>query len=244
GAEVRGDPGQLMRERATVIKMLYPQIEELRCLVYSASGYNKGKDMLKSSFHLVWPQLVVDPDSAPLIRELTLIVFKEKTNQKGHFLRTLQEQLMKMDDSNEWELVFDKTTINATNGLRLPYNDKASKVPIEEDKAKIKAGVLSKSAARKVTMIEKRPSKAVGELVFTFQKNDVTGHDEIKTACWEKDAQSWDKWLWIKNGSCRIDACDPERSRLTPLQPTQQALDLLKKHKKARKPGQWILILL
>ena len=47
-------------------------------------------------------------------------------------MRTLQEQLMKMDDSNEWELVFDKTTINATNGLRLPYNDKASKVPIED----------------------------------------------------------------------------------------------------------------
>ena len=45
-----------------------------------------GKDMLKSSFHLVWPQLVVDPDSAPLIRELTLIVFKEKTNQKAALL--------------------------------------------------------------------------------------------------------------------------------------------------------------
>ena len=50
-------------------------MDELRCLVYSASGYNKGKDKLKTSFHLVWPDLVVDADSAPLLRELTLVIF-------------------------------------------------------------------------------------------------------------------------------------------------------------------------
>lgn len=46
-----------------------------RCLVYSASGFNKGKDKLKTSFHLVWPQLVVDSDSAPWLREITLMIF-------------------------------------------------------------------------------------------------------------------------------------------------------------------------
>ena len=50
-------------------------MDELRCLVYSASGYNKGKDKLKTSYHLVWPDLVVDADSAPLLRELTLDIF-------------------------------------------------------------------------------------------------------------------------------------------------------------------------
>ena len=50
-------------------------MDELRCLVYSASGYNKGKDKFKTSYHLVWPDLVVDADSAPLLRELTLVIF-------------------------------------------------------------------------------------------------------------------------------------------------------------------------
>ena len=36
---------------------------------------------------------------------------------------------------NIWSNVFDKTTINATNGLRLPYNDKASMKPTPEEKA-------------------------------------------------------------------------------------------------------------
>ena len=57
------------------LRMLFSQMDELRCLVYSASGYNKGKDKLKTSFHLVWPDLVVDADSAPLLRELTLVIF-------------------------------------------------------------------------------------------------------------------------------------------------------------------------
>lgn len=56
-------------------------MDELRCLVYSASGYNKGKDKLKTSFHLVWPDLVVDADSAPLLRELTLVIFSFRDAQ-------------------------------------------------------------------------------------------------------------------------------------------------------------------
>ncbi|CAJ1327972.1 unnamed protein product, partial [Effrenium voratum] len=70
GDEVFGDPGLFLKYRAMAIHMIYPQIENLYCLVYSASGYNKGKEMMKSSFHLVWPQLVVDPDRAPVIRPL------------------------------------------------------------------------------------------------------------------------------------------------------------------------------
>lgn len=37
---------------------------------------------------------------------------------------------------NCWSNVFDKTTISATNGLRLPYNDKASMKPTPEEKAR------------------------------------------------------------------------------------------------------------
>merc|ERR1719298_83580 len=100
---VTGDPGELMRKRAECIHMVYPQIERLECLVYSASGYNKGKDMLKSSFHLVWPQLIVDPDRAPLIRHCTLGVFKKETSNPRSFLAGVQERFLQLHESNNWE---------------------------------------------------------------------------------------------------------------------------------------------
>merc|ERR1719424_2153672 len=108
--------------------MIYPHIDKLRGIVYSASGHNKGKDMLKSSFHLVWPQLIVDADRAPVIRHVTLGLFKKETLRQGSFLSHLQKRLLDLHESNNWELVFDSTTINARNGLRLPYSDKASMV--------------------------------------------------------------------------------------------------------------------
>lgn len=51
--------------------------------MYSASGFNKGKDKLKTSFHLVWPQLVVDSDSAPWLREITLMIFRALDGRCG-----------------------------------------------------------------------------------------------------------------------------------------------------------------
>merc|ERR1719476_575051 len=141
--------------------MVYPQLEYLEVLVYCASGYNKGKDMLKSSFHLVWPQLVVDADRAPVIRHVTLGLFQKETLRQGSFLSHLQKRLLQLHESNEWELVFDSTTINARNGLRLPYSDKASMVVKNpEDKKKIQAGEMSKNSAFKTRVVENRPSKA------------------------------------------------------------------------------------
>lgn len=49
-----------------------------------------------------------------------------------------------------WELVFDSTTINARNGLRLPYSDKASMVVKDPlDRERIKKGEMSKNSAFK-----------------------------------------------------------------------------------------------
>ena len=92
------------------------------------SGYNKGKDRLKTSFHLVWPELIVEPGTAGLLREVTLELFDEETQKEGSFLQKLRKTLMRYYKSNDWFNVFDKTTISATNGLRLPYNDKVSSV--------------------------------------------------------------------------------------------------------------------
>merc|ERR1719499_1287644 len=139
-----------MRRRAHAMHLVYPQLDYLEALVYSASGVNKGKGMLKSSFHLVWPQLIVDPDRAPVIRHVTLGLFRRETMKANSYLSKCQHELLALHDSNSWELVFDSTTINARNGLRMPYNDKASMVVAsDEDKRKIKEGMLSKTKADK-----------------------------------------------------------------------------------------------
>jgi len=227
--KVFGDPGTMMKYRAQAIHMIYPHIEDLYCLVYSASGYNKGKELLKSSFHLVWPQLVVDPDRAPVIRYVTLGIFKNETNKEGSELNQLQKRLMELHDGNEWELVFDSTTINARNGLRLPYSDKASMVVKDpEDREKIKRGELSKNSALKVRVTEERPSRPVGRIEFKFEKNadDV---DVLVDAKWVANEKSYEKCEWIKMGSCRRDQSSAQATEVTPWQLGPDVMSMLPK---------------
>jgi len=223
---VEGDPGELMRKRAMAVHMVYPQLERLECLVYSASGYNKGKEMLKSSFHLVWPQLIVDPDRAPLIRYTTLGLFQRETARPGSFLSGLQTRLLALHESNNWELVFDNTTIHARNGLRLPYSDKASSVICNPaDKQAVKDGTMSKSKAPKKRMREDRPSKAIGRIIFEFDKDAETGNDALISAKWDADEASYPIAEWIGMGTCRRDlsAC----LELTPWQLGPDVLEML-----------------
>merc|ERR1712194_621261 len=231
--KVSGDPGEMMQKRALAIHMIYPQITELRGLVYSASGHNKGKDMLKSSFHLVWPQLMVDPDRAPVIRHVTLGLFQKETLQRGTFLNKLQSKLIDLHDSNSWELVFDCTTINARNGLRMPYNDKASMVvESEDDKRKIKEGSLSKTKAFKKRVREGRPSKAIGTILFKFDTDPTTGESRMVSSQWVADEQSHTIADWIGMGTCRRDPDDP-KAELTPWQLGPDVLQML-----PTKPGE------
>lgn len=232
--QVVGDPGELMIRRAHAIHMIYPHLDHLECLVYSASGYNKGKDLLKSSFHLVWRQLIVDADRAPVIRHVTLGLFAKETRRTGSFLNHLQSRLIQLDASNNWELVFDSTTINARNGLRLPYSDKASMViESEEDKRKVKEGTLSKTKAFKKRVKEDRPSIAIGKIRFEFDKDPETGNDIMSSANWVADQESYPIAEWIAMGSCRRDQNSAVQVELTPWQLGPDVLSML-----PTKPGE------
>mmetsp|Transcript_129037 Transcript_129037/g.413425 ORF Transcript_129037/g.413425 Transcript_129037/m.413425 type:complete len:1143 (-) Transcript_129037:43-3471(-) len=234
--KVEGDPGELMKQRAIAIHMIYPHIETLEALVYSASGFNKGKDMLKSSFHLVWPQLIVDPDRAPVIRHVTLGLFRKETMTHGSYLQECQRRLINLHESNSWELVFDSTTINARNGLRLPYSDKASMVIADpKDKQKIKDGLLSKTQAFKKRVKEDRPSIAVGKIHFTFDRDPTTGASRLDSAKWVADEQSYSVAEWIGAGTCRRDPNNAVLAELTAWQLGPEVLAML-----PTKPGeQW-----
>jgi len=232
--KVEGDPGDMMRRRAMAVHMVYPMLDHLEVIVYSASGLNKGKEMLKSSFHLVWPQLIVDPDRAPVIRHVTLGMFQQETMKPGSFLAILQNRLLQLHESNNWELVFDSTTINARNGLRLPYSDKASMViATDEDKRKVKEGTLSKTKAPKKRVREDRPSVAIGMIRFEFDKDPETGNDFLSSAAWVHDRDDKRTDEWIGMGTCRRDMKNSHSCELTPWQLGPDVLAML-----PTKPGE------
>ncbi|CAE7393652.1 unnamed protein product, partial [Symbiodinium pilosum] len=225
------DPGQLMKWRALAIHCLFPHLMSLRCLVYSASGYNKGKELMKSSFHLVWPDLIVDPDTAAKLREVTLQMFTEQSKKTGTYLHDLLKKLFALHETNDWLNVFDKTTISATNGLRLPYNDKVSQVYRDpEDKERVKRGEIAKNKAPKVRVKENRYSKAIGEILFIFDKDDA-GKSKISSAKWQNTS---DRSIakWIQMGSCRLDMTDAERTQPTKVCPSAEGRRLLRNLKR------------
>lgn len=114
-----------IKERARALKVIYPEKSEFVCHVFSSSGFNISKGRWKSSFHLVWPDLIVNGELAPIIRQTTVEYFIYKSQTSAYF-KHMQTRLVNHYDANIWENVFDQTTSNANNGLRMPFCNKAT----------------------------------------------------------------------------------------------------------------------
>lgn len=114
-----------IKERARALHMLYPTRSEFTVYIYSSSGFNKSKGKWKSSFHLVWPDVIVNGELAPIIRQTTVEYFVYKSATTRYF-GEMQKRLVNHYEANIWENVFDQTTSNANNGLRMPFCNKAS----------------------------------------------------------------------------------------------------------------------
>lgn len=114
-----------VKERARALHVIYPTQREFTCYIYSSSGFNKSKGRWKSSFHLVWPDVIVNGELAPIIRQTTVEYFTYKSATSKYF-QLMQQRLVRHYSANIWENVFDQTTSNANNGLRMPYCNKAT----------------------------------------------------------------------------------------------------------------------
>lgn len=206
--EISETPGRFLEERALCVHALYPDKKKLRVLVYQASGYNKGKKLLKSSYHLVWRDILVDKKSAPKIREETLERFVKKSGSTGKkdYWYQFRSLLKVAHLSNNYDMVFDKTTVTDKNGLRMPYNDKA-----KCDRMKI-PGVTG--ARQKITgvTIEERPQLPVGELEFEFYTPNGESEARVR-ARWIKDKSGYTVEQWIRNSSCRSLELDITRRK-------------------------------
>ncbi|KAF4664949.1 hypothetical protein FOL47_004863 [Perkinsus chesapeaki] len=147
-----------LKERVQALHLFFPDLDKFKCHVYSASGYNKGKERWKSSFHLVWPDLIVDGTMAPTMRNVTVEHFEDLTRRDPYF-KLMFKRMMRFFDQNIWENVFDQTTASAKNGLRMPF---CNKVSWHKD-----------AEGRKQPRVEDRFSLPIGTIEFEYTRKEI-----------------------------------------------------------------------
>jgi hypothetical protein len=87
--------------------------------VFQSSGISRKHEKNKSSYHLVWPQIVLScaTNDAKKLCENTVQRMKRDFSEEEAWLKRL-------DDKNCWEEVFDKSVMGAKGSLRMPFCDK------------------------------------------------------------------------------------------------------------------------
>ena len=186
-----------IKERARALRIIYPHINEFTVYLYTSSGFNKSKGRWKSSFHLVWPDIIVNGHLAPIVRQTTVEYFIYKSATSAYF-KHMQARLVNHYDANIWENVFDQTTSNAANGLRMPFSNKASwvktnfgtKVPSVENRHCFPKGEIkivftpkefesdvarSAAATRAMTLITEAEARDKSELGKMTDQNQLVG---------------------------------------------------------------------
>ncbi len=173
-----------VKERARILHYMYPSHTELTVYIYSSSGFNKSKGRWKSSFHLVWPDLIVHGELAPIIRQSTVEYFVYKSRTTRYF-GEMQKRLVNNYEANIWENVFDQTTSNANNGLRMPFCNKASwvknqfgiRIPsVENRRCYPKGTVVIKFEPRKFPDIESETSARTRAMDLIAQAEKLGHH--------------------------------------------------------------------
>ena len=128
--DVLGDRGKMppqicefwsfMQRRALPILELATELQELRCLVFEANGFAQKKKeekcRMKASYHLFFPDVIVDGSRAKKIRNHTVERFKQYTSKHTDPMFWLERMMtfghMNGFENNRWEAVFDKTCCN------------------------------------------------------------------------------------------------------------------------------------
>eukprot|EP00667_Euglena_gracilis_P002405 EG_transcript_2404 len=182
------------RRRAEILKEMYPQINPLTLVLFTASGWTREKNCPKSSFHCVWPDLIVDMERAHVIRLKTLDRMAQDTKIPNGRVERLHQQLAGLmhdptgrlpDVPDVWDTVFDITAVRC-GSLRLPFNDKWHH-PSES--------------------LERRAMLPIGMYEFWFDGSQPPYCDEMRLVAGPQK-YSIEKWVWL--GSIR-------RSEDTPL---------------------------
>lgn len=182
--------GLFLVHRARVLFELFPRLVEAKLFIYNSSGWSSNKNAHKVSFHLVWPEIIVNAENATIIRDRTLEVFTDLCRDGGPLQPLMQEIRMHTSayfqnrfgcdpgDFDIWEDIFDDNSVRPKTGMRLPFNFKATMVshsPIRHN-------------------IDKRSPKPHG--VMTFQRDQLT-------RCPPLHEPDFTHEQWLRYGSVR-----------------------------------------
>jgi hypothetical protein len=117
--------------RAAILHEVFPAMNPLRLVLFSASGRSREKKCPKTSFHCVWPQIIVDTERAHVVRLQTvdrLTALSQPEYPLCQLAQQLQEAMTDPTGATEpptdiWNTIFDITAVRAGT-FRMPLNDK------------------------------------------------------------------------------------------------------------------------
>ena len=78
---------------------MYPDIHELELVLFKASGWDTSKSQQKTSFHAIWPQIIVDKARAGVVRTATVSEF-HRGAKKLSWLSKLTRKLQELNEKN------------------------------------------------------------------------------------------------------------------------------------------------
>jgi hypothetical protein len=130
--------GLFLTCRARILFELFPSLDSLELYVYNSSGWSPEKALHKISFHLIWPDVIVNHANAVAVRDVTIAEFTSLSDE-GRALHGLLEEVKRhapckyaeredseiWSDEKIWSEIFDENSARPKNGLRMPYNFKA-----------------------------------------------------------------------------------------------------------------------
>lgn len=131
---------QFLVQRARILFDLIPSLEKASMYVYDSSGWSNKKNAHKVSFHLVFPDILVNEEGGKRIRDTTIKKFVELSSKGGalkrlfddiyvHSLTNFQRNFGdEASPEHIWSEIFDENSVRPKNGMRLPYNNKADMV--------------------------------------------------------------------------------------------------------------------
>jgi hypothetical protein len=131
------DHFRFWKARARILHGLFPRVSPLVLHLFTASGFNAEKQCPKTSFHCVWPDLIVDRERAHQVRLQTIdefVLSAETDNWTRRIEKDVRTctggQVLNPDGSNDYlqtfNTLFDITGVRAKS-LRMVFNDKVLK---------------------------------------------------------------------------------------------------------------------
>eukprot|EP00928_Gymnodinium_smaydae_P099927 TRINITY_DN966_c3_g1_i1.p1 TRINITY_DN966_c3_g1~~TRINITY_DN966_c3_g1_i1.p1 ORF type:complete len:1532 (-),score=349.65 TRINITY_DN966_c3_g1_i1:31-4626(-) len=197
----------LLRHLSKIIFQFFPDLPLFDLLIFNASGWDRVKEYMKVSIHIVAPYVLVTPERLTAIRERMLEYLGETSEHKGHPLQLLLERYLSESSDNTWDKVVDQTVTSGTNGLRMPFCDKAQRVLKREFLERKRQGEIipERELQDKHAYVREevgRPCLPEGILRFTLPPKDA---DEaaLPDARWMCSGRDLPIEEWIRLGRCR-----------------------------------------